>query len=214
MRSILILTLIIGVWGCGSAKNSGSTDANSDEQATGPSLIDSLLASAEQAKTGDNGQPGEARVPAENPNPHPGASAPPQNGSPQTPVAANVQPGQNVLEFDKPPSNPYKVTAPTAPPITRKPQLVHYQALVQTNPNVRIMDKPQAGHILTFAQDRLGSIGLKKSVDFYRASNGTYPPFNDFLQMVKLNKTEFPTIQANQMYAYCSQTGAVFVVQK
>lgn len=235
MRFVLIFVLLASFMGCGNTKKAGSTAANSDE-ASGSGLLDDLLASNEQAKTIEAGLP---KTPAANPQPNPVApgnesnqfnatspTGPPQTNAaqptnpqsqeppPQNPVAAKLQPGQNVLEIDKPLRNPYKITPPATPPVNRKPQLVHYQTLMQANPNVRIVQKPQAGHILTFAQNALGTIGLRKSIQFYRATNGTYPPFNDFVQMVQLNKTEFPNVQANQMYAYCSQSGAVFVVQK
>ncbi len=132
----------------------------------------------------------------------------------QPKVDPNANPTNDVLKFDAPKGNPYNVAPPASPPSNQKPALAHYQQLLRANPNLKVVQRPAAGNIFTFVQGRFATLGLKKSVDNYRALNGNPPPFADFQRMVKENRTEFPRLQANQLYAYCSQSGAVFVVQE
>lgn len=198
MRPITLI--LLAAIGCADAGKSPVETTNKTAQPGESSLFGDMLGSTAPV-------PNKAGTPIVNNVPIPGANS-------QPPVDPNANPANNVLKFEAPKGNPYKVTPPANPPSNQKPTLVHYQQLIQANPNVKIVQKPVAGNILTFTQNQFATLGLKKSVDFYKAEYGNPPPYAEFQKMVQLNKTEFPLLQANQSYAYCSQSGAVFVVQK
>lgn len=217
MRTMTLM--LLAVIGCAdAAKSPVETTEKTEQDGQQSNLFGDILGATSPAQTKGNATKPQGTVnnaalnnsvannvpiplPAPNPNPQPA-------------VDPNATPANNVLKFEAPKGNPYNVTPSANPPANQKPTLVHYQQLLQANPNVKIVQKPTAGNIFTFVHDRFATLGLKKSVDNYRALNGNWPPFADFQRMVKENKTDFPRIQANQLYAYCSQTGAVFVVQK
>jgi len=60
---------------------------------------------------------------------------------------------------------------------------------------------------------KTGTVGMQQAVQQHKALNGKFPTYQEFMQIVKQNRVEFPELAPYRLYGYHEETGKIVVLE-
>lgn len=139
------------------------------------------------------------------------AEAPPGESVPATPIM-----GEGEAPAPEPPaeSKPKKgIIHQTTDQVVDAKEWLKKEGIEAKDGNIEGVDpfSRSASSYFTLAA-QTSTLGLKQSVQHYRALNDKWPSYKEFMQMMRDNRIEFAKLRWYEIYAYNEDTGNILVL--